>query len=203
MTRWRSYRRNSTAATALRYEPEHGYLKSVLEQLSIAVSSQTLVFSKTSFQYKKITPQTPRALYFNDDVYVGQVQDGKVLEFVSFDAKQGAVFYILDEHRQDRPVLQRAELDCTQCHVAAGTRNVPSVLLRSIFTNPTGTQASRTPSYITGQESPLSERWGGWYVTGSSGLQTHMGNALVEESRASDPAGSREERQPDGPLRPL
>src|SRR5689334_6200244 len=30
---------------------EHGYLKSVLELLEIPVSSQTLVFSKTSFQY--------------------------------------------------------------------------------------------------------------------------------------------------------
>src|ERR1019366_2089097 len=85
----------------LQYEPQHGYLKSVLEQLAIPVSSQTLVFSKTSFQYKKISPQAPRALYFNDDVYVGQVHDGKVLEFVSFDPVQGAIFYILDEHRSD------------------------------------------------------------------------------------------------------
>src|ERR1019366_8731303 len=53
---------------ALTYEPQHGYLKSVLAQLAIPITSQTLVFSKTSFQYKKISPQAPRALYFNDDV---------------------------------------------------------------------------------------------------------------------------------------
>ena len=58
--------------TTLEWEPRNSYLKSVLDQLKIPVSSQTLVFSKTSFQYKKIAPQTPRALYFNDDVYVGQ-----------------------------------------------------------------------------------------------------------------------------------
>ena len=105
----------------LDYEPKHGYLKSVLEKLAIPVDSQTLVFSKSSFQYKKISPEQPRALYFNDDVYIGQVHDGKVIEVVSFDPAQGAIFYILDEHQSDHPVFQRAELDCTQCHVAAGT----------------------------------------------------------------------------------
>jgi hypothetical protein len=145
----------------LQYEPQHGYLKSVLENLAVPVSSQTLVFSKTSFQYKKISPQTPRALYFNDDVYVGQVHDGKVLEFVSFDPMQGAIFYILDEHKAEHPKFERAELDCTQCHVAAGTRGVPGVLLRSIFTMPSGTQATQTESYITGQQSRSRNASGG------------------------------------------
>jgi hypothetical protein len=165
----------------LDYEPTHGYLKSVLDKLEIPVDTQTLVFSKTSFQYKKISPQAPRALYFNDDVYVGQVHDGKVLEFVSFDPMQGAIFYIMDEHQTDHPVFQRAELDCTQCHIAAGTRGIPGVLLRSIFTNPTGTQAVQTESFITSQQSPLSQRWGGWYVTGTHGAQTHMGNVVVQD----------------------
>jgi len=171
---------------SLDYEPKHGYLKSVLEKLAIPIDSQTLVFSKTSFQYKKISPQLPRALYFNDDVYVGQVHDGKVLEFVAFDALQGAIFYILDERKTDHPVFQRAELDCTQCHVAAGTRNVPGVLLRSIFTTPTGTQAAKSGAFITGHESPLSERWGGWYVTGTHGSGTHMGNVVVEDQEHSE-----------------
>src|SRR5579862_604999 len=161
-------------------EPQ-GYLKSVLTNLGIPVSSQTLVFSKTSFQYKKISPETPRALYFNDDVYVGQVHDGKALELVSFDPVQGAIFYLLDERKSERPAFQRAELDCTQCHVAAATRGVPGVMLRSIFTNPSGTQASKAESFITGQESPLKDRWGGWYVTGTHGSQTHMGNVMVKD----------------------
>ena len=74
--------------------------------------------------HKKISPEQPRALYYNDDVYIGQVHDGKVIEVVSFDPVQGAIFYILDEHRAEHPVFERAELDCTQCHVAAGTRGV-------------------------------------------------------------------------------
>jgi hypothetical protein len=162
-------------AVTLGYEPRHGYLRAVLDALEVPISSQTLVFSKTSFQYRRISPGQPRALYFNDDVYVGQVHDGKVLEFVSFDANQGAIFYILDEKPSDHPQFRRAELDCTTCHVAATTRNVPGVLIRSIVTTATGTQAAQTPSFITGHESKLSERWGGWYVTGTAGSQRHMG----------------------------
>ena len=175
---------NSGNAT-LQYEPEHGYLRSVLKLLKVPVDSQTLVFSKTSFQYKKISPDHPRALYFNDDVYVGSVHEGKAIEIVSFDPKQGAIFYLLDEQRAAQPVFQRAELDCTQCHIAAGTRGVPGVLLRSIYATSTGTQASSSKSFITDQDSPLSERWGGWYVTGKVPGVEHMGNAVVDDKQAA------------------
>jgi hypothetical protein len=164
---------------SLVYEPEHGYLRSVLQLLQVPVDSQTLVFSKTSFQYPKISPEHPRALYFNDDVYVGSVHEGKAIEIVSFDPRQGAIFYLLDENKVEHQAFQRAELDCTQCHIAAGTRGVPGVLLRSVYPTATGTLVPGTRSLITDQESPLGERWGGWYVTGDLGGATHMGNAVV------------------------
>ncbi len=164
-----------TGEAALRYEPKNGYLKSLLELLDIPVNSQTLVYSKTSFQYKKVAPDTPRALFFNDDVYIGQVHDGKALELVSFDPNQGAIFYLLDEHKTERPALERAELDCTQCHIAASTRGVPGVFLRSVQTQESGTLVTRAPQYITGPQSPIAERWGGWYVTGDVGHQLHLG----------------------------
>ena len=69
-----------------------GYLPAVLDALKIPVSSQTLVFSKTSLQVKHIDPQSPRALYFNDDLYVGFVQGGPVLEVSASDPKLGTVF---------------------------------------------------------------------------------------------------------------
>jgi hypothetical protein len=176
--------------TTLEYEPEHGYLRSVLKLLKVPVDSQTLVFSKTSFQYKKISPDHPRALYFNDDVYVGSVHEGKAIEIVSFDPMQGAIFYLLNENKVEKPAFQRAELDCTQCHIAAGTRGVPGVLLRSIYPTETGTQAPSSKSYITDQESPLNERWGGWYVTGKFNGFTHMGNAVVEDKQPAQQPGS-------------
>jgi len=167
---------------SLKFEPKQGYLRSVLEFLEVPVSSQTLVFSKTSFQYKKISPSAPRALYFNDNVYVGWVRNGHSLEIASFDPDQGAIFYLLDQQPSNQPAFVRATLDCTQCHVAPGTRGVPGVLLRSIYARATGTQAVDTDSFITGQESPLKDRWGGWYVTGSHGRQFHMGNVFVQGS---------------------
>jgi hypothetical protein len=174
---------------ALTYEPENGYLKSVLSLLKVPVSSQTLVFSKTSFQYPKISPEHPRALYYNDDIYVGKVHDGNAIEIVSFDPRQGAIFYLVDERQVDKPVFQRAELDCTQCHIAAGTRGVPGVLLRSVFPSPNGNLVPRTTSYITDQESPLKQRWGGWYVSGPLGNAT-MANAIVAEAPAAPVAGA-------------
>src|SRR5450631_2471835 len=51
--------RISRGEVNLEYEPVHGYLKSVLQTLDIPISSQTLVFSKTSFQFRKISPQSP------------------------------------------------------------------------------------------------------------------------------------------------
>jgi hypothetical protein len=164
------------------FEPGHGYLKSVLKLLDVPISSQTLVFSKTSFQYKKISPSSPRALYFNDNVYVGWIPNGHSLEIASFDPDQGAIFYLLDQQSAGQPAFVRATLDCTQCHVAPGTRGVPGVLLRSIFVRPSGTQAAETDSFITGHESPLKERWGGWYVTGRHGRDRHMGNVSVQSS---------------------
>lgn len=172
-----------TGKATLTFEPDHGYLRSVLRLLQVPVESQTLVFSKTSFQYPKISPEHPRALYFNDDVYVGSVHEGKAIEIVSFDPMQGAIFYLLDERKVEKPAFQRAELDCTQCHIAAGTRGIPGVLLRSVFATPTGTLVPNTKAFITDQESPWTERWGGWYVTGNLGGATNMGNVVEGGAR--------------------
>ena len=93
--------------TSLEWEQEHGYLKSLLAELKIPVSSQTLVFSKTSLQVSRITPQTPRAVYFNDDVYVGWVQHGDLIEISAADSKLGGTFYSIKQKSEDVPVLKR------------------------------------------------------------------------------------------------
>ena len=66
----------------LDYDQQGDYLPAILQELEIPMSSQTLVFSKTSLQIHRISPATPRAIYFNDDVYVGWVQDGYMIEFI-------------------------------------------------------------------------------------------------------------------------
>src|SRR5271163_52186 len=45
-----------------------GYLPAVLKRLNINIDSQVLVFSRTSIQTSHISPRTPRAIYFNDDI---------------------------------------------------------------------------------------------------------------------------------------
>src|SRR5690349_18354641 len=50
----------------LTYDRTHGYLSSLLQAFEISAETQALVFSKTSSQKDQTSPQTPRALYFND-----------------------------------------------------------------------------------------------------------------------------------------
>ena len=57
----------------LRFDQQSGYLPSLLQALDIRSSSQMLVFSKTSFQQSRITRLHPRAIYFNDNTYIGWV----------------------------------------------------------------------------------------------------------------------------------
>ena len=35
--------------------------------------------------------------------------------------------------------------------------------------------------FVTDHRSPLAQRWGGWYVTGTHGKQRHMGNVFAED----------------------
>src|SRR5690348_2585764 len=51
----------------LAFSPDHGYLPALLTALEVPTASQTLVFSKTSLQRSRISPKTPRAIYFSDD----------------------------------------------------------------------------------------------------------------------------------------
>ena len=107
--------------TQLRHEPHFGYLRSLLEELEVPQSSQMLVYSKTSLQRHRIAPETPRALYFNDDVYIGFCQQGDVLELSAVDPQLGAVFYTVDQGRgghgaSDLPRFTRQNDNCLICH---------------------------------------------------------------------------------------
>ena len=163
-------------------DAQHGYLKSLLDELKIPVSSQVLVFSKTSFQRNRISPKTPRALYFNDDVYVGFVHGGDVLEISSTDPTQGAIFYTVAQGKDHGAKFVRQTHACLQCHDSSSmTGGVPGHVVRSVFTDNTGQPLLSAGTFRTTQESPLKERWGGWYVTGTHGKQVHLGNAFLED----------------------
>ncbi len=165
----------------LKYDDKHGFLESVLKELQVPASSQMLVFTKTSFQRHRISPQAPRAIYFGDDVYLGWVQGGDVLELSTVDPKQGATFYLLAQEEDEKPVFQRQTHDCLQCHASSKTQDVPGHLVRSVYPDNDGMPVFNAGTFITSHESPLKERWGGWYVTGKHGAQRHMGNVFVTD----------------------
>jgi hypothetical protein len=165
------------------YQPKWGYLPGLLKQLGITPDSQVLVFSKTSFQAPRISPAHPRALYFGDNVAVGFVQNGPVMELISLDPKQGAVFYTLDVNKGDKPSFHRQEMACLQCHINPGTLNIPGLVVSSVHPSADGTPYLRAGSFVTDHRSPLDERWGGWYVTGTHGSAIHHGNAVVRDSQ--------------------
>jgi hypothetical protein len=177
----RFQRRLDHGDAKLSFRKPQGYLLSVLKQLNIPLSSQGLVFSKTSSQLPLITPATPRAIYFNDDVYVGWVQGGNVMEVAATDPFQGTMFYTLDQRETAEPKFVRRE-ECLQCHASPKTLGVPGLLLRSVFSAADGTPELSLGSFETNQRSPLKERWGGWYVTGTHGSRRHMGNVWLRDN---------------------
>ena len=173
----------------LKFDPKRGYLPDLLKRLDINTDSQVLVFTKTSFQFPLISPAKPRALYFTDNLYVGSVQDGEVLEVMSLDPKQGEQFYTLDVHQSQQPAFVRRDMACLQCHMSPGALNIPGLLISSSYPGPDGTPASRGAQEITDHRTPLDERWGGWYVTGTAGELQHRGNA-VSHNRQFDSSNS-------------
>jgi len=175
--------RLDSGAAALKFENDHGYLRSFLQALDVPASSQMLVFSKTSMQRERITPKTPRALYFNDDVYVGFCQQGAVLEISAVDPNLGTVFYTLDQEPTDRPKFTRQTDNCLQCHGSTQTRGVPGHLVRSVFADRSGQPILSMGGFRVDQTTPFAQRWGGWYVTGTHGSQKHLGNLIVRGQR--------------------
>lgn len=159
------------------FDADHGYLRSMLALLKIPVSSQALVFSKTSFHRDQISPSRPRALYFNDATYVGWVQEADSLEIVTIDPHLGPVFYMLPQSEREHPRLVRVNDACLECHVGAETGGVPGLVLRSVYAQPDGKLCEHSESLATTDQTPIAKRWGGWYVTGSS--QPHRGNRFA------------------------
>lgn len=166
-----------------------GYLPAVLQQLGINVDSQVLVFSKTSTQVSRISPRTPRAIYFNDNTSVGFVQNGEVLELASLDPRQGVIFYSLDVRKSAQPEFARRD-DCLQCHQGAPTFGVPGILVSSVHPASDQDRQEHGSAFTTDDRTSFDQRWGGWYVTGTHGSQDHLGNnvGLVDPVHPGGPS---------------
>jgi hypothetical protein len=165
----------------LDYHPVRGYLDSLLAALDIDPSSQTLVFSQTSLQSRLIRPSTPRAIYFNDDVYVAYVQNAPI-EIASLDPNLGPVFYLLEQEQSASPQFDPQLNTCLSCHDSYSLTGggVPRFLFGSGYTGITGMLVAHEGWILVSDRTPLKSRWGGWYVTGQHGDQVHLGNMKIK-----------------------
>lgn len=182
----RLQQRIDAGEVTLDYDSRFGYARSLLKALNVPESSQMLVFSKTSLQRERIRPSTPRAIYFSDDMYIGYCQRGAVMEISAVDPQLGTVFYTLDQEPQTKPRFVRQTDTCLICHGSSQTMHVPGHVIRSVYADTDGYPLLASGSYRIDQCSPLSQRWGGWYVTGTSGKQGHLGNLIVRGRRAPE-----------------
>jgi hypothetical protein len=144
----------------LEFDPQHGYLRSLLRALDVPESSQVLVFSKTSLQRDRISPKTPRSIYFNDDVMVGFCLRGRVIEISAADDELGTVYYTLDQVEEEKPTPQRQTESCLLCHSSSANQGFPGHLVRSLFVDRQGNPLLSSGSFRTDHTSPLAERWG-------------------------------------------
>lgn len=157
----------------LAFDPVSGYLRSVLVALDIPIESQVLVYSETSFQARKINRQNPRAVFFNDHVAVGWVRGGDILEIAAHDPKQGTIFYQLPQTETAAAQITRSDT-CLACHLSWDTLAVPGPLVLSVL--PRQTADDYANGGVVNHTTPLAERWGGWFVTGTKVPAQQMGN---------------------------
>jgi len=175
--------RLSRGEVRLEYEERTGYLRSLLRALDVPIESQIAVFSGTSLQARIISARNPRTIFFNDHVAVAWMSGG-LIEVAALDPRQGASFYLLPQTRSSSLQLSR-DTRCLQCHYATATLGVPGFLVRSIPSAVDGGILPWLGNYATDQRSPISERWGGWYVTGR-GAGRHLGNAPIIDRTIRD-----------------
>jgi len=178
-------RRLADGTARLTFDGRAGYLRSTLEALALPVDSQLLLFSKASLQGRLIGPANPRAIFFDDGVALGWVRDAAFLEVAALDARQGLVFYTLEQHPAERPVFKR-EFRCLGCHLTGDTLGVPGLLMFSSTLD--GADDRVVNAVMRDHRDPLAERFGGWFVTGAAARAAHRGNGVPALAGRAAPA---------------
>jgi hypothetical protein len=92
---------------------------------------------------------------------------------MGIDPKEGVVFYTLDFARSGEPRFVERDI-CQLCHSR-------DAFVATVYPGADGTPVFLGGSSLfhrTDHRAPFEDRWGGWYVTGTHGSMTHMGNAV-------------------------
>jgi hypothetical protein len=101
------------------------------------------------------------------------------MEFAAMDAKEGVVFYTMERARSKKPEFHHGNQECLNCHLIPGTAYVPGFLATSVIPQPDGSLRFAASATLVDSRTPFEQRWGGWYVTGTSGSMPHRGNAFA------------------------
>ena len=184
------YQRQLDAGTAnLAFANDgHGYLGDLLRAFHISRNSQLLVFSASSLQFDHITQKWPRALYYQDNIAVGSVHDGRYIEIIATDRNTGVAFYTLDVAKTDKPHFVRRTSECVVCHGFA-SRWAPGLMVANSDTGPDGLLFNVDSTHVfhlTDDRTPFEDRYGGWYVTGNTGTMKHRGNVTLDPDNMID-----------------
>jgi hypothetical protein len=186
-------RRLDAGSASLPYaEDGHGYLAGLLKAFGIPTSSQLLVFSGSSLQFDRINQRKPRALYYQDDISLGSVQDGRLIEIIVTDKTSGVAFYTLETAKAAKPRFERRTGECIICHGFV-SRWAPGLMVANYDTGPGGKLLNldtRNLFRLTDHHTPFEIRYGGWYVTGTTGAMQHRGNVTLDPADPTTlPAG--------------
>ena len=161
------------------YDKPLDYIEALLEKLEISKHSQQLVFSTTSLQLSRISPRNPRAIYFNDDLYLGYVPGGQI-EVIGIDPEIGAIPYIfsppMTNDKTWRPSVIRSKR-CMNCHANADMGGVPGLLASSVIPGPGGGSIDAFRQTVTGHSIPYDLRFGGWHLTGDHTFPSSWANS--------------------------
>lgn len=160
---------------------DRAFLVSMLRALEVPESSQILVFSATSLQSEIINPRNPRALYFNDDTYVGWVPGGR-LEVAAIDPEMGAMFYVYEKVIPGRVPTPERSTRCFACHAGTATNYVPGLIAESVLVSMAGSSLQTFRHDVQGHQIPLEKRFGGWLLTGKHNLTKHEANVAGQSS---------------------
>ncbi|MBG85363.1 MAG: hypothetical protein CMO80_00470 [Verrucomicrobiales bacterium] len=161
----------------LKYTSERDTLASILEILEVPKHSQLLLFSTTSLQLSLISPRNPRAIYFNEDLYIGFIPRGRI-EVVAMNPELGGVFFIFDIPRRGESIRVERSTRCMNCHASEDTGEVPGLLIKSVIPGPNSGSLTAYRIEESGHAIPFSERFGGWHVTGEHQIKKHWGNLV-------------------------
>jgi hypothetical protein len=91
-------------------------------------------------------------------------------------------FYSLAQRSSGRGGRGRHN-SCLRCHLTWDTLGVPGLQVLSTFRMSDDPNAYAS-GIVVDDRSPMRERWGGWYVTGTGGFAPHLGNVPVVVTKA-------------------